>query len=92
MQESVVQNAGALLTRASDDIDLHFIQKPASFDNFKQSFRCELCICECCCLDDIFVLNATFSVTATWVLRGRQVFNMSNQTAKTMYQLVLIPP
>ena len=60
MQESVVQNAGALLTRASDDIDLHFIQKPAAFDNFKQSFRCELCICEGCCLDDIFVFKRDF--------------------------------
>jgi hypothetical protein len=31
--------AQGLLARASDDIDLHFIQKPVFADNFKQSFR-----------------------------------------------------
>ncbi len=39
MEGSGAQAAAALPSRASDDIDLHFIQKPASVDIFKQSFR-----------------------------------------------------
>lgn len=38
MEESDMQSPGALPPRASDDIDLHFIQNPSSADSFKQSF------------------------------------------------------
>ncbi len=43
-----MQTPGALPPRASDDIDLHFIQKPASADSFKQSFRLERSAAGCC--------------------------------------------
>jgi hypothetical protein len=39
MEGSGVQAPASMLARASDDIDLHFIQKPTFPDSFKQSFR-----------------------------------------------------
>ena len=39
MEGSGAHTPASMLARASDDIDLHFIQKPSSSDSFKQSFR-----------------------------------------------------
>jgi hypothetical protein len=38
MEGDAARPSAALPARASDDIDLHFIQKPSA-DNLKQSFR-----------------------------------------------------
>jgi hypothetical protein len=42
MEGSVAQPAVSMLARASDDIDLHFIQKPPSSGSFKECFRFRL--------------------------------------------------